>query len=999
LDTLRLYCCVFFFFWTNLIVAQNPQPFFRNYNTDQGLPSSETYQIIQDSKGYMWIATDNGVSRFDGYTFRNFSAKDGLTENVIFHLQEGVDGRIWMHGMSGDVFYFENDSIHSYPLNHLVQKYDENIVSDYFYIDKNNSTYHIANNKGILQIKQNGDVHIFSPKNKAALYIKKIEEYCFFHLINNKTSGSKGIDLQIEIHGSKEVVLKDTYWREYAASEKRGLQMIGKDQYLFFIKDSLYFVKEGEKEWAVPYPHRLHQNSIFVKEDGKIFLGNIDGHGVRVYNNLEDISKGIFKKYLDGNAVSNIFVDRKGGHWVATLNNGIYYSPKIDFLIYDNRVGIDDNFINAFTIKNQNEIIFGSRNGDVFWMNISNDKITRLPTQLKDSEIWDLLYDSRENVLWMGNRILNFISLDDPNFKNTKWKSVYKAHPQTGYQIIIGHKRLNFSQNKKELLGCNEAGFAQIDLQSKKILEFSRNENKMPTTRTLIQFEDMERRVWVGNVNGLFEYKNDKLHSAVPSHSAFNHRVEDMGQLKDSTLVVGTKGRGVVFWKGNEHLVLDESQGLTSSMIENIHIDENNQIWIGTLLGLNRVKILKTASDSTFFSIEQITSAHGLPSSEINRVKTVGNQVWVATAKGLVNFSNKTLNRLSPAPMIESIQVNNKFTDKNKSLKLTHRQNNLIFKFLSINYSQAGKIPYRYRLKPANEDWLYTQDRNLTLSALQPNDYQFEVQAQNEDGFWSESTVFDFQIAPPIWQRWWFLLLSFLLLSSGVFLYYKSRLKKIKKENELEKKLFELERSALRTQMNPHFIFNVLNSIQFYILNDDKKEAATFLSKFAKLVRTTLNNSQNSKILLDDEISTLENYLSLEQMRFENEFDFKIHIDDNVSLGELEIPPMLIQPYLENAITHGLSDQSKKGIIEIFFVKEKNYLKVSVKDNGMGIEQSKAMKSHLESLHKSVGMSITQKRLEMIDDLEREENVRIKELKNENEVLGTQIEIWIKLEE
>ena len=165
------------------------------------------------------------------------------------------------------------------------------------------------------------------------------------------------------------------------------------------------------------------------------------------------------------------------------------------------------------------------------------------------------------------------------------------------------------------------------------------------------------------------------------------------------------------------------------------------------------------------------------------------------------------------------------------------------------------------------------------------------------------------------------------------------------------------------------------------------------------MVRTTLNNSRNSKVILEDEINTLDNYLSLERMRFENKFDFKIHMDKNIQIGDLEIPPMLIQPYIENAITHGLSKESEKGLIEIFFEKESNYLKVSVKDNGIGIEQSKAMKCEIESLHKSVGMSITKKRLEMIDDMKREENVKIKELRNEQEVLGTQVEIWIKVRE
>ena len=998
MDTLRIYCCVFFLFWANLIVAQNPQPFFRNYNTDHGLPSSETYHIIQDSKGYMWIATDNGVSRFDGYTFRNFSAKDGLTENVIFHLQEGVDGRIWMHGMSGELFYFENDSIYSYEFNHLIKEHTDNFISDYFYVDKDNSTYHIANNKGILQINAAGEMHIFSPKSMAALYIKKIEAYSFFQTINHLSNSNNHI-LPIEIHDDKEVIVENAFWEEYSTSEHRGLQMVGENQYLFYVKDSLYLVKDDKKEWSVPYPHRLTQYSIFFKNDGKIFIGSIDGHGVRMYDSLEDVSKGIFKQYLNGNAISNIYVDQKGGHWLATLNNGIYYAPKIDFLIYDNRFGIPDVYITALTIKNKNEIIFGSRSGDVFWLNVSEHKITRLPSQQNDTEIWHLLYDSNENVLWKGNRMLNYISLNDSNLINNKWQPVSEIRHETGFHFAIGHKRFNFSQDKKELLACNEFGFARVDVVSKEILYFSRKESKFPMTRTLTHFEDMERRTWVGNVNGLFEYKDDKLYAVKLHHPAFKLRVEDIGQLKDSTLVVGTKGSGVVFWKGDEKLVLDESMGLTSNMVENIHIDDNDQVWIGTLLGLNKVKVLKSEMDSTYFSIEHITSAHGLPSSEIICVRTIDNQVWVATAKGLVNFSNKTLNRLSPAPMIEQIQVNNESVEEEKNIQLSHRQNNLIFKFLSINYAQTGKVPYRYRLKPVNEDWIFTLDRSLTLPALEPNHYQFEVQAQNEDGFWSESTVFYFQIALPIWQRWWFQLCALVLLLTGIYLYYQNRLKKIKKENELEQKLFELERSALRAQMNPHFIFNVLNSIQFFILNDDKKEAAIFLSKFAKLVRTTLNNSRSAKIFLNDEIDTLRNYLSLEQMRFENQFEFQIRIDDDVRISEMEIPPMLIQPYLENAIAHGLTDQTKKGMVKIFFGKEKKYLKVSIIDNGIGIEQSKALKSQMENLHKSVGMSITQKRLEMIDDLKREKNVRIKELKSENEVLGTQIDIWIKVEE
>ena len=423
---------------------------------------------------------------------------------------------------------------------------------------------------------------------------------------------------------------------------------------------------------------------------------------------MKDIPKNKFKQYLYGHSVSNIFMDREGGYWMTTLNNGIYYTPRLDFQIYDDRSGLEDVFIKSLAIKNENEIFFGSINGELCWMNIVENKKIKLPSQPADMAIWDLLYDPKENMLWKGTRTLNRISLTDSIFQNSQWEEIYQKDSIKDNKVFFGNKRFVFSQNKKELLACNEFGFVRMDAKSKDIFEFSINNEKILPARTLIQFEDLENRVWIGNVNGLFEYKNKKLQPAVPHHPAFNLRVEDISQLKDSTLVIGTKGNGVVFWKGNEHKVLDESQGLTSNMIENIHIDNKEQIWVGTLLGLNKVKILKTPVDSTFFSIEHITSAHGLPSNEINRVRTIGNQVWVATSKGLVNFSNKTKNPKSLTPILERIQVNNEFVEERENLQLNHRRNNLVLKFLSFNYSLGGKIPYRYRLKPANDDWVYT---------------------------------------------------------------------------------------------------------------------------------------------------------------------------------------------------------------------------------------------------------------------------------------------------
>ena len=281
--TLRLYCGVFFLFWLNPMIAQNPQPFFRNYTTDQGLPSSETYQTIQDSKGYIWISTDNGVSRFDGYEFRNFSAKDGLMENVIFHLQEGIDGRIWMHGMSGNLFYFENDTIRPYQWNNLIQEYCGKMTSYDFYIDKNNSVYHTARNQGVFKIDVNGVLEFFSPKNETAFYIRQIEERCLYFPFYSEIEDTI-ISLPIEIHSEEEIIIDNYFLAGIPNVKNRCAQQVGTNQYLVFDRGTLILIKNGKKEWTTSYPYLFDKYSIFRNEKGNIFIGSINGLGVRVYN-------------------------------------------------------------------------------------------------------------------------------------------------------------------------------------------------------------------------------------------------------------------------------------------------------------------------------------------------------------------------------------------------------------------------------------------------------------------------------------------------------------------------------------------------------------------------------------------------------------------------------------------------------------------------------------------------------------------------------------------
>jgi LytS/YehU family sensor histidine kinase len=251
-------------------------------------------------------------------------------------------------------------------------------------------------------------------------------------------------------------------------------------------------------------------------------------------------------------------------------------------------------------------------------------------------------------------------------------------------------------------------------------------------------------------------------------------------------------------------------------------------------------------------------------------------------------------------------------------------------------------------------------------------------------------------------QNWytqtWFLATAVCLLGFIAFLVFRYFLSSSRK-NALDKvRIADLERSALQAQMNPHFIFNSLNSIQSYIANNENDKANRYLAKFSRLVRATLNNSRSGKISLEEEIEAVTHYLELEKMRFKEKFDYDITIDDDIITSEIHLPPMLIQPYLENAIIHGLAQTRSKGRISLYYLLIGNYLVVTVTDNGIGIEQSKKLKEGTKALHKSVGMTITQKRLEMLDEDNRDNKVRVEEVKDRlGEVIGTKVEVKIRV--
>ncbi len=974
--------------------AQNPHPAWRNYTTDHGLPSPEVHCIAQDSLGYMWFGTDNGLSRFDGYAFRNYGFEDGLTDNVILYLQVDSTGILWICTLSERIYYLKQDSIYPYPYNHLIQRYNKKFFANGgdFYVTNDGHLFTELPYFGILQIDENGNSYLYQSNYYGGVVAVDFGEK---KVLNQTTFDEQRKNNDWLFKENEEPTPIELYrspntapfiisgFRRPKGIFKMSAHKMGDKSYLISRKNRIFCIQNDTIEWVSAFDFNFGLNkSCLLDGDGSVILsayeGTVNAGGLVYFANPDAIQRKQYDNWLKDEFATCIFKDQSGGLWVSTLDHGVFYSQTTDLDIYDVSSGLPDNHIRGIAIENEHIVYCGFKNGDVVRLGLQNHRLDNIPDFSKKGYINDMLFDHDRNTL-----IVSF----NPGtgfYNNAKWEEYPNG------------KRITLCRNGAHLWSTSSNGFQGMDVSQKTYLFPGGLRDTNLLGRTLIVFEDRRNRVFLGRLDGLFEFMEDTLVRPEFMHPLLSLRVEDMAELPDGTMVIGSKGGGVLFWKGEQLEQVTTNDGLTANMIENVHVDERGQVWVGTLEGLN--KVVRLAKDS--FSVKQYTIHHGLPSNEINRVKTRGRHVWVATTNGLVHFEDdEHINVQAKPPFIEYVLVNNVLLEKESRHAFSYGENNFSINYLTLDFRQIGNINYRYRLLPSQSDWIYTKVRNVNFAALQPNDYSFEVQSQNEDGFWSNSATFDFTVLPPFWQTWWFIAVSLAATGFFVFSIYKYRTNQIRQEAAIVRQMAEIERTSLRAQMNPHFIFNSLNAIQGYIATGDKREANRYLSRFARLIRSVLQHSRLTKVSLEEDIASLRKYLELEKMRFADKFDFEITIDQQVNVGDIEIPPMLVQPFVENAIVHGIANNKSKGLVEIDYRLSGKTLVVTVTDNGIGIEASKKMKGRLVSSHKSIGITVTNRRLEMLSTNDQTGRVETKELKGEDgQAAGTQVKVWIPVE-
>jgi hypothetical protein len=310
-----------------------------------------------------------------------------------------------------------------------------------------------------------------------------------------------------------------------------------------------------------------------------------------------------------------------------------------------------------------------------------------------------------------------------------------------------------------------------------------------------------------------------------------------------------------------------------------------------------------------------------------------------------------------------------------KTLKLSYKQNFFSLEFAALNYDHPEKNQYKYQLINFDKKEVSNgTNRVISYTNVPPGNYTLKVSASNNDGVWNKAGFeLELIIIPPFWVTWWFKTIVALILVASVLLFFRLRENRIRKEEArqtaINKQIAEIKMMALRSQMNPHFIFNSLNSIQHFITTHEKEEALHYLSKFSKLIRKILENSRQNTVSVSNELELLKLYIQLEQLRFSNKFDYHISIDEKIDIENTEIPPLLIQPYIENAIQHGLINKSSKGDLWLSLERNNGLLVCKIEDNGIGRDKAQEIEQKKISRHVALGIKVTDERISTLSDL------------------------------
>ncbi|MBL7812112.1 MAG: histidine kinase [Bacteroidetes bacterium] len=949
-----------------LILTSQVQPLFRGLSTQNGLGSNEVYDVFQDSRGYIWMATAQGVEKYDGRSFKSFSIRQYSSEGAS-NLLEDRNGRIWFHSFWGQLYFIENDSLHLlHSFNHLIARwsFDQNSQKICFVVDT-----------GIVVVNTADRAHQFLKLSEIlGRYFQKNK---YINHVQFTSDGNILVLCEGGLLATGKPYGKGWVWTVVRADgAELPFQSI--------------FEYQG-KIWAI-YNHKFYQ----ITPQGVLFhtgfsatiqsflagavISAVQQTGtdeliINTYNKGAMLLKNMEPHplwpmpFFTAYSLSRCIRDREGIYWFGTLKKGVM---QVTDLTTQRLTGTESALLTSLFAENEKTLLLGYDDGRVLRYDILSGK-TAFLVQVKraiksivrapDGRIFlvaDFIYilendharlyeqtsdakdlDFTAQSVPVANTSYSTLAVLDTKYQQQRrqfmqeWKSAGKikdentTSPQEHVFLLNLSRAFGLAVNRQEPAVYTSAtdGLFRLTPAGK--------------TRILWQGRDIYSKSMVMNGNvlycatdhGLFIIQGEKVTKTITQKDGLqDNRIYKVKYQQDMLLLLSQKG-------------LD------------VYDPDNGQVW-------------------------SFGEHNGIAGQEIMDMCLAQGRIYLGTSQGLVSFAltNTGMDEVAPKMYINRLVAGSRnFLPLSQIIQLEPSENTVRIAFNGLHFKSGSNLRYEYRLLGyADTAWLIRQgmEPELVYNHLPPGKYIFQVRARSYSGLLSHTATCTFYISSPWYKTWWFYALVVVLALGSVWLYNRITIRRkqaagevLLEREKLDKELQVSQLQALKMQMNPHFMFNALNSIQEFILTNEKRLANQYLGKFSDLMRMTLDMSQEEKVLLADEIKLLNLYLDLEKLRFGGDLQTEIVLDESINPEEIYIPGMLIQPYVENALKHGLLHRKGNKKLSLRFAGKNNerVLSCVVEDNGIGRERSSQIREIRNKSHRSFATGATQRRLDLLN--------------------------------
>ncbi|HRP89199.1 MAG TPA: histidine kinase [Edaphocola sp.] len=894
-------------------------PYYSIYNNDNGLPSNEVYSIIQDNKGFIWIGCDAGLFKFDGIRYIPYKCTSQRSKSIT-GLTLSSSGKLYCNNFQSQIFYIENDS----SSGHLVpvMKELEHHLSKQTVIDIGSDTkgnIYVSHELGISQYSE------FSKTWKNYTVIQFQKKHNSFSRLTKIAKGS----------------LQDTVYFNYYD----GLAKIENNKFVPVNNNDFFWNNP-----ALRFELTKHQNSIwtFAKETSSIycFTDNIgkeikgselnrvlQGRKITAVRSLSDgllwicTYKGIVNYDIKKDsatllypdlAFSDIILDKAQNYWMSTLQEGIIRIPNLANKVWSNYKGI------THLDNDGKHIFFATLYGLIGKLNINKSSIETYYTGYK-ADIQSLNFDTTSKALWFNiNGLMYELKNKKLSVIKNNTQAIKSFYQNDTISILASSQGLFINNNKIYYQWCRE-----------------------------FEYEQSKKTLWVATNNGLaiFKYKDNEW--SIQNLFFPEIQILSIDFSEDKKILYALTFDGNIYSISTEYKINKIAKlpdNIQASKLKN-HL---NNIYLATNKGLVTIPLNE---GNTAIPIVNLNKNSGLASDIITDVNIFGNSIWLASNKGLQQLPLEITVKRPLAHVFLKKNINN-FNLKHKDALVLNPETNI--------YYGNGQYEYAYRINQNKWVKLPSTVNEITIPNPPSGEVKIELKVIDDLGRDSENIInISGYVHPPFWQEWWFVLGIILSFGTIAFLFYNHRLNKQKKDLNRQNELNIARLTAIRSQMNPHFIFNSLNAIQNLILQKKTVESYDYVVTFSELVRNALNYSTKDFIPFQQEIEFLNTYLKLEQLRFENDLKYSILYDE---IDDLDVPSLMIQPFVENALLHGLLH--KKGLKELHiqFVFANDLLICTVEDNGIGREKSNKIRTRQGNNHESFALDAIQKRMDIFNE-------------------------------